>query len=164
MLRGITNIPEFEIRNEIERSISPEKIEKERIGKYWPFDHSTRFWNKRQKEEYPRLNVILNSFRLTMHIFLTEIVLSLYVLWIASNHNCLHSQIVFKLVTFSWSFKARLVINLIFKAYWLRLIININIYEESRYRLKLNCSGRKFRLLAKYFTDTRHKVKLYIWN
>lgn len=34
MLRGITNIPEFEIRNEIERSISPEKIEKERIGKY----------------------------------------------------------------------------------------------------------------------------------
>ena len=101
MLRGITNIPEFEIRNEIERSISPEKIENETIGKYWPFDHSTRFWNKRQKEEYPRLNVILNSFRLTMHIFLTEIVFSLYALWRGLNHNCFHSQIIFKLVTFS---------------------------------------------------------------
>ena len=34
MVQGIANIPEFEIRNEIERSISPEKIENETIGKY----------------------------------------------------------------------------------------------------------------------------------
>ena len=72
MQRGIANIPEFEIRNEIEHSISPQKIKRERIRKYWPFDHST-WLQERQKEEYPRLNVILNSFRLTMHIFVTKI-------------------------------------------------------------------------------------------
>lgn len=100
MLRGITNIPEFEIRNEIERSISPEKIEKERIGKYWPFDHSTRFWNKRQKEEYPRLNVILNSFRLTMHIFLAKIMASKDILIVLFILNA-----IFYFALFVWMFK-----------------------------------------------------------